>query len=182
MSQTEASINPISISVNPVATIQENGDGISQEQQSEERDAKNNLKIFVNKENVTNGDLNGDLDDKEDVKDSVLSNVDLNIKENGHSIDGLKESFSNLDEGIAIKPTLIDGNDDNAVDMDVVHKEVQKKEEVENDPNFAVICSFMEMFGKSLEIRYSIRQMKLMFEDIYTRGNLRNFYSNQCIN
>ncbi|KAI2800691.1 respiration factor rsf1 [Blomia tropicalis] len=168
MSQTEASINPISISVNPVATIQENGDGISQEQQSEERDAKNNLKIFVNKENVTNGDLNGDLDDK-DVKDSVLSNVDLNIKENGHSIDGLKESFSNLDEGIAIKPTLIDGNDDNAVDMDVVHKEVQKKEEVENDPNFAVICSFIEMFGKSLEIRYSIRQMKLMFEDIYTR-------------
>ena len=64
------------------------------------------------------------------------------------------------------------GEDDNAVDVDLLTAPSAPKEEVENDPNFAVICSFLAQFGAALEIRYSIWQLKMMFED-YSKGKRR---------
>lgn len=134
---------------------------------STEDDAKTN----VNKENVSNGDLHSPEKSGKDEKDSkefVLSNVDLNkIKdeENEKEVDPKSPS-----ENENAKSDLLD-EDDNAVDIDVNENQqpAQPKDEVENDPNFAIICSFLHQFGEALEIRPTIRQLKFMFED-YSKG------------
>lgn len=150
-------------------------DGEPTLQTTSETEAKVN---HVNKENVVNGDIHSDKsgkDDKADSKETVLSNVDLNIKENGDDTGDQKESGEKADEGEEDESTapksataVLDLDGDNAVDMDDIQP-AEPKDEVENDPNFAVICSFLHQFGGALEIKYSIWQLKMMFED-YSRG------------
>lgn len=55
------------------------------------------------------------------------------------------------------------------------------KEAVEDDPNFAVICSFLEKFGQNLEIKYSIQNLKTMFED-NNKGIIIIFKNNLFLN
>jgi len=137
---------------------------------------ENDAKAIVNKENVTNGDLHSEKSGKED-KDSrefVLISVDLNIKnDEGNEKEGEDKSTNQNEKSNVLE------DDDNAVDMDVkeVQQTVNPKDEVENDPNFAVICSFLQQFGEALEIRFSIKQLKLMFED-YSKGRKRFSCSN----
>ncbi len=147
---------------------------------------------------TTNGDLLHDDEHKSkgvdisSAADSALANVDPKQKqENGDH----QAAASNQKEGKdAEVPEKADkelpspetaksktaaeiegGEDDNAVDVDLLTAPAAAaapKEEVENDPNFAVICSFLAQFGAALEIRYSIWQLKMMFED-YSKGRRR---------
>lgn len=148
---------------------------------------------------TTNGDLLHDDEHKSkgvdisSAADSALANVDPKQKqENGDH----QAAASNQKEGKdAEDPEKADkelpspetakskstaaeiegGEDDNAVDVDLLTAPAAAaapKEEVENDPNFAVICSFLAQFGAALEIRYSIWQLKMMFED-YSKGRRR---------
>lgn len=134
---------------------------------------------------VSNGDIHVDKSSSvsatassekdEPSENDKAANVDLNgsSKENGN------ETTSNKDEDEAVGPPVVTSSeaakssmdieemDDNAVDLELPK---EPKDEVENDPNFAVICSFLAQFGTALEIRYSIWQLKMMFED-YSKGN-----------
>ena len=42
---------------------------------------------------------------------------------------------------------------------------IEESERCEDDPNFAVICSFFLKFGQSLGISYAIEDLKVMLED-----------------
>lgn len=146
----------------------------------------------TNNENVAGSVSNGDIlhtdkalttasSGKDEADGSVLSsNVDLNGNKENNSIETTSNRDENEDEvahpprEMATSPEAaksameIEEMDDNAVDLELPK---EPKDEVENDPNFAVICSFLAQFGTALEIRYSIWQLKMMFED-YSKGRL----------
>lgn len=141
---------------------------------------------------TTNGDLLHDDEHKskgDDISSAALSNVDPKLnQENGDhqaAAGNQKEGKDAEDPEKAYKELpspetaksktaaeIEGGEDDNAVDVDLLTAPAAPKEEVENDPNFAVICSFLAQFGAALEIRYSIWQLKMMFED-YSKGKRR---------
>ena len=137
--------NSASISEDNIASIKK-----------EVTDTVNEIVEHLNKEYKTNGDIKSEPDCEENVSDSIK----VCTPENNCDLEDISAAKTN--------DVLLD-EDDNAVDIEV-KVENEFKEEVENDPNFAVICSFLNLFGPALEINYSIEQLKIMFED-YSKGN-----------
>lgn len=127
-------------------------------------------------DNVKNGQPEEDEENQEaKIEPPDESNVNKENQPNGsvHCEEELNNLLSEEEENEKVSTTKstgatseIENEDDNAVDIEV---KVEKTDEVENDPNFAVICSFLLVFGPALEINYSIEQLKIMFED-YSKG------------
>lgn len=113
-----------------------------------------------------------------------LSNVDINIngEESKQPTKSCDDNFYNNDDEDETKQmndhqNIEIGNGDensNETGHEIINNDEQQhedlsKDEVENDPNFAIICSFLEKFGNYLDLKYSIKHLKSMFED-YTKG------------
>ncbi|OTF78127.1 hypothetical protein BLA29_006271, partial [Euroglyphus maynei] len=116
-----------------------------------------------------------------------LSNVDINIngEESKQPTKSCDDNFYNNDDEDETKQmndhqNIEIGNGDensNETGHEIINDDEQQhedlsKDEVENDPNFAIICSFLEKFGNYLDLKYSIKHLKSMFED-YTKGMFR---------
>lgn len=146
------------------------------EEPSTEFTAQDNVN---NKDNVVllsvdlnvNGTSSSNLIEKNDEGDECNGQEDKIQNDAGE--EDIEKSRSNDNDAV------VGGEDDNAVDMDIHNNQQQDKEEVkeddtpkatvENDPNFAVICSFLDKFAPQLDIQYSILHLKTMFEE-FTKG------------
>ncbi|XP_027199791.2 LOW QUALITY PROTEIN: uncharacterized protein LOC113793915 [Dermatophagoides pteronyssinus] len=110
---------------------------------------------------LSNVDINVNGD--ETKQNSTKSCDDNNFYNNNNNNDDENETKQindqNIDPSEEIGDKIINNDDDHKMDNDL------PKDEVENDPNFAIICSFMEKFGHHLDLKYSIKHLKTIFED-----------------
>lgn len=147
-------------------------------EQDDEKDDKI-VKVPVDKM-VENGDHQSDEENRlageniinGDSPPPTQTNGNLVQENNGDEMEVKCETKESLD---SLEP------DDNAVDIKIgeggdqlkkeeeettkeVEEEIPLQDQVESDPNFAVICSFFKLFGDSLEIKPTIQLLKNMFE------------------
>lgn len=112
------------------------------------------------------------------IKMDVLPSNVIPLKMDKNKEENLTDdAMENSDDETVIDYDYQTDNAVEVVELSDSEEENIVKDEVENDPNFTVICAFLEHFGSKLKIRYSIPQLKALFEDYDKEGEPKHLFS-----